>query len=186
MNRCVGSTTKRAGMPLPAAGHPTVRRGGVVMRAGQRARWGGAAFVLGVVIFLLSRFGHLVGVPEAGLWLLIPAGLALWVLGLTVFRAHDGPRPLRAPRARHRQGRAAPDPWRHRAADPGSSGLAVASRRPPGHTPCGGHRLHPRDRRHVRAGGRGDPVRPRRRAGRGCCRACVPRRLPPAWSGWRG
>ena len=62
------------------------------MKGVQRARWGGVAFVLGVVIFLLSRFRHLVGMPEAGLWLLIPAGFALWILGLVAFRAHYGPR----------------------------------------------------------------------------------------------
>jgi hypothetical protein len=53
---------------------------------------GGIAFTLGVAIFLLSRFRHLVGTPEAGLWLLIPAGFALWIVGLTAFRARYGPR----------------------------------------------------------------------------------------------
>jgi hypothetical protein len=55
-------------------------------------RWGGIAFTLGVVIFLLSRFRHLVGTPEGALWLLIPAGFALWIVGLIAFRARYGPR----------------------------------------------------------------------------------------------
>jgi hypothetical protein len=62
------------------------------MARSDRHRWGGIAFTLGVGIFLVSRFRHLVAMPEAGLWLLIPAGFALWIVGLTAFRARYGPR----------------------------------------------------------------------------------------------
>lgn len=61
------------------------------MTSPDRSRWGGIAFTVGVVVFLLSRFRHLASVPDGALWLLIPAGFALWIVGLTAFRARYRP-----------------------------------------------------------------------------------------------